>query len=238
VILEDAIGHDPGGERIRRIGNPFGQDTAPARRTAVARDWLDAGRRCSCGAHYGGESRLDAVAVRLRIAAQENKRFRNLRLLGHGQCHLASPRTLAVEPLALAAQLSVLIDRLARDEAADMLPQDRNTIAGILEVVALAPRKFVGDGRFDLAELPVEIGDLLGVRGELLLVGRLLLGRGDRPERGGRDRFVAPLAVVLDAAEEGDEAVVILLRNRIDLVIVAAGAVDGQAQKACPKSSR
>ena len=38
-------------------------------------------------------------------------------------------------------------------------------------------------------------------------------------------------AVPLDAVEEGQQAIVVLLRERVDLVIVAASAVDRQAEK-------
>ena len=44
----------------------------------------------------------------------------------------------------------------------------------------------------------------------------------------------SPVAEPVDVLEEGQEPVVILLRNRVELVIVAAGAVDGQSEEDLP----
>src|SRR5206468_12382561 len=60
--------------------------------------------------------------------------------------------------------------------------------------------------------------------GDFLLVPFLLCGRADGTQ-------IVPVAVTADVVEEGKEPIIVLLRKRIDLVIVAAGASHGQAQE-------
>src|SRR5204863_5583416 len=76
------------------------------------------------------------------------------------------------------------------------------------------------------------------VFGDFLLVSRdqfprlvLVLRGADRPQRRGRDRLIAAVAVVLHAVKEREQLVIVALRKRVELVVVAAGTVDGQAEK-------
>src|SRR2546428_30962 len=101
----------------------------------------------------------------------------------------------------------------------------------MLEVIAFAAFQARADGIFDGLHL-------LPHGGELLLVGfylralLALLDRGsDWPEGSFGNRFGAAVSIALNAVEIGEQAVVVLLREGIDLVIVAARTVDCEPKK-------
>src|SRR5262249_23468713 len=60
------------------------------------------------------------------------------------------------------------------------------------------------------------------------------LGDAQGPFRSHANRLLvagAAVAVVVDVVKEGQQAIVVLLRDRVDLVIMAAGAVERQAKE-------
>ena len=82
-----------------------------------------------------------------------------------------------------------------------------------------------------MVNLPIVL-DKLSVESFSIRVPLLLLGvDGDRSNRVILHGFVTADAVTFKPAEERQETVVVLLRNRVDFVIVAAGTIHGQPKK-------
>ena len=95
---------------------------------------------------------------------------------------------------------------------------------------AIADRRLPGGlGRRDLRLAPLDLP--LQVRQPALKrVELFLLVAGRRLDERRRVAELDRPAVLGDVVEEGEEPVEVLLRDRVELVVVAAGAAEGQAQ--------
>ncbi len=234
VVLPDAIDDDTGGEGVGLVGEPFCEGCPPSGGGGAFRDteWvaIENGERAGCDvapavlfgdARFGG----DGADIGDREDAWERLRFLGIE---RGKISLETDVAIFIVAAQVVEEMVPFLEDLAESEVVDlevtrgefgrMASQDRLDIVGKLFDGGLFGAGFwtcfhVGEG-----------AALFGGEGEPVVVAAL---PGGALFGGGGVEIVAPA----ERGKRGAEAEVIFLQDRVELVVVAAGALDADAHE-------
>ena len=244
VIMPDAIDHDARGQRIVGVGEPLRQRGAAAGR-------FDIRRAARSSRAFGSSSvrKPGCTSSRGRIVDADGEnvgRRRGAAEVGHAHAlgQLAGIDVVELREFACAARRIASSVRPSAPWTAVFAARFPDTASPSRTICAFVGRALGGglqDRRLDLGRVLVEVllGGCLAVgldkRGDLRAdVGLVFSSQTARLRAvlgdcvGGEHRDVI---VGRGVGEEGLEAVVVGLQDRIELVIVAAGAAEGQAEE-------
>ncbi len=234
MVLPDAIDDDAGGEGVGLVGEPFGEGCAPSGGGGAFGDpeggGVENGERAGCDvaqAVFFGDARFGSD--RADIGDGENA-WERLRFLGieRGEIALEADVAIFIVAAQVVKQMVPFLEDLAESEVVD-LQVARGEFGGMASEDGLDIVRKLFDGGFFGAGFwtCLHFGEgaaLFGGEGEPVgvaaLPGGALIG-------GGSIEIVAPA----ERRECGAEAEVIFLEDGIELVVVAAGALDPDAHE-------
>lgn len=129
-----------------------------------------------------------------------------------------------------AGQLPVAVDVFVGQQSPATFFDDGDAIHGVLKIVLFNPAEVGSHLIFNLQQVLFDGAEVIfitlhGCRMQAGFFRAVDFGDGSFA-----DGLFGTHSIPSDAAEEGQQAVVVALRQRIDFMIVTAGTVDGQAQ--------